>query len=102
MKFVTSVFSSEIQFGLSFNFDVPTLWNDLPNDVRHSPSLTSFRKQTQILHFFANLSLSSFFHFIAFTYTGFMTHELCLKNLFCCTIESTSVEIKRYKSLKLD
>ena len=35
-KYVPSVPSSLTQFGLRFTLDPPTLWNDLPNDVRHS------------------------------------------------------------------
>ena len=46
LKFVPSVFSSEKQFGLRFSFDAPTLWNDLPHDIRHSPSVAS---KTEIL-----------------------------------------------------
>ena len=32
-------------FGHSFAFDAPTLWNDLPDDVRSAPTLACFRKK---------------------------------------------------------
>ena len=31
-------------FSHSFAFDAPTLWNDLPDDVRSAPNLACFRK----------------------------------------------------------
>ena len=39
--------STQIQnhFGYSFAFDAPTLWNDLPDDVRSAPTLACFRKK---------------------------------------------------------
>ena len=42
-KFCPSVHKSVKQFGNSFAFDAPTVWNTLPG--RASPSLASFRKQ---------------------------------------------------------
>ena len=33
------------QFGNSFAFDAPTVWNALPDEICASPSLASFRKQ---------------------------------------------------------
>ena len=44
-KFYPSVHKSVKQFGNSFAFDAPTVWNALPDDIRASPSLASFRKQ---------------------------------------------------------
>ena len=32
-------------FGNSFAFDAPTVWNALPDEIHASPSLASFRKQ---------------------------------------------------------
>ena len=40
-----SVHKSAKQFGNSFAFDAPTVWNALPDEVHASPSLASFRKQ---------------------------------------------------------
>ena len=31
-------------FGHSFAFDAPTVWNDLPDEVRSLPTLACFRK----------------------------------------------------------
>ena len=44
-KFYPSVHKSVKQFGNSFAFDAPTVWNALPDEFRASPSLASFRKQ---------------------------------------------------------
>ena len=44
-KFHPSVHKSVKQFGNSFAFDAPSIWNALPDEVCASPSLASFRKQ---------------------------------------------------------
>ena len=44
-KFCPSVHKSVKQFGNSFAFDAPTVWKTLPDVIRASPSLASFRKQ---------------------------------------------------------
>ena len=44
-NFCPSVHKSVKQFGNSFAFDAPTVWNALPDEIRASPSLASFRKQ---------------------------------------------------------
>ena len=44
-KFCPFVHKSVKQFGNSFAFDAPTVWNALPDEIRASPSLASFRKQ---------------------------------------------------------
>ena len=31
--------------GHSFAFDAPTIWNDLPDEVRSAPTLACFRKR---------------------------------------------------------
>ena len=33
------------QFGLSFAYDAPKIWNELPDDVRSATSIASFRKK---------------------------------------------------------
>ena len=43
-KFYSSVHKSVKQFGNSFAFDAPTVWNALSDEICASPSLTSFRK----------------------------------------------------------
>ena len=40
-----SIYKSKKHFGLSFAYDAPIIWNDLPNDVRSAKFLTSFRKK---------------------------------------------------------
>ena len=44
-KFCPSVHKSVKQFGNSFAFDAPTMWNTLPDEIGVSPSLASFIKQ---------------------------------------------------------
>ena len=44
-KLYLSVHKSVKQFGNSFTFDTPTVWNALPDEFRASPSPASFRKQ---------------------------------------------------------
>ena len=44
-KFQPSIHKSVKQFGYSFAFDAPTVWNALPDEIHVSPSLASFRKQ---------------------------------------------------------
>ena len=39
LKFYPSVHKSVKQFGNSFAFDAPTVWNALPDEIRASPSL---------------------------------------------------------------
>ena len=41
----TSVFKSRMHFGLSFAYDTPMIWNDLPDEVRSANSLASFRSK---------------------------------------------------------
>ena len=44
-KFCPSVHKSVKQFGNSFAFDAPTVWNALPDEICAFPSLASFGKQ---------------------------------------------------------
>ena len=44
-----SIYKSKKQFGLSFAYDAPMIWNDLPDDVRSAKSLSSFRKKLKTL-----------------------------------------------------
>ena len=44
-KFQPSIHKSVKQFGHSFAFDAPTIWNALPDEIRASSSLASFRKR---------------------------------------------------------
>ena len=45
--FATSLYKSSKHFGLSFAYDAPKIWNDLPDDVRSATSLHSFRRKLQ-------------------------------------------------------
>ena len=45
LKFHPSVHKSIKQFDNSFAFDAPSIWKALPDEIRASPSLASFRKQ---------------------------------------------------------
>ena len=40
-----SVFKSRKHFGLSFAYDAPMIWNDLPDEVYSANSLASFRSK---------------------------------------------------------
>ena len=44
-KFYPSVHKSVKQFGNSFAFDGPTVLNALPDEIRASPYLASYKKQ---------------------------------------------------------
>ena len=43
--FATSIYKSSKHFGLSFAYEAPKIWNDLPDDVRLATSLHSFRRK---------------------------------------------------------
>ena len=49
--FATSVDKFSKHFGLSFAYDSPKIWNDLPDGVRSTTSLNSFRKKLKIYLF---------------------------------------------------
>ena len=49
--FATSIHKSSKHFGLSFTYDAPKIWNDLPDDVRSATSLHSFRRKLKIYIF---------------------------------------------------
>ena len=42
-KFKAKIHKSTKRFGFSFTFDAPTVWNSLPEDIRASPTIASFR-----------------------------------------------------------
>ena len=44
-KFQPTIHKSTKQFGFSFAFDAPTVWNSLPEDIHASPTTASFRKK---------------------------------------------------------
>ena len=44
-RFQPTIHKSTKQFGFSLAFDAPTLWNSLPEDIRASPTIATFRKK---------------------------------------------------------
>ena len=44
-KFQPTIQKSTKQFGFSFAFDAPNVWNSLPDDIRASPAIASVRKK---------------------------------------------------------
>ena len=42
-KFQPKIHKSTKQFGFNFTLDAPTVWNSLPEDIRASPTIASFR-----------------------------------------------------------
>ena len=44
-KFQPKIYKSTKQFGFSFAFDAPTVWNSLPEEIRASPTIASFRNK---------------------------------------------------------
>ena len=44
-NFQPTIHKSTKQFGFSFAFDAPTVWNSLPEGIRASPTIASFRKK---------------------------------------------------------
>ena len=44
-KFQPTIHKSTGQFGFSFDFDAPTVWNSLAKDIRASSTIASFRKK---------------------------------------------------------
>ena len=44
-KFQPTIRKSTKQLGFSFAFDAPTVWNSLPEEIRASPTIASFRKK---------------------------------------------------------
>ena len=44
-KFQPKIHKSTKQFGFSFAFDAPTIWNSFPEDIRASLTISSFRKK---------------------------------------------------------
>ena len=89
------------QFGFSFAFDAPTAWNLLPEDIRASPTIASFRKQLKTISVQRFILLSSFSLMaslwcrpisvpgFSILHTAFVLLQLRVHN---------SVEIKCYKS----
>ena len=59
-KFQLTIHKSTKQFGFSFAFDAPTVWNSLPEDIRASPTIASFRRSSKPMSTQRHILLSSF------------------------------------------
>ena len=44
-QFIQPVHKSSKQFGFSFAYDAPKVWNELPDDIHSVTSLLSFHKK---------------------------------------------------------
>ena len=44
-QYQPSIYKSTKQFGLSFAYDAPKIWNELPDNVSSATSIASFRKK---------------------------------------------------------
>ena len=67
-KFQRTIYKSTKQFGFSFAFDAPTVWNSLPEDIRASPTTASFRKKLKFYH--KCIGISSLAHFLLWLLRG--------------------------------
>ena len=56
--FVTSAYKSTKYFGLSFAYDVPKIWNELPDDVLSATPLHSFRKKLKPISLHKHIHLN--------------------------------------------
>ena len=59
-KFQPTIHKSTKQFGFSFAFDAPIVWNSLPQDFRASPTIASLRKKLKTYLYQRLICLSSF------------------------------------------
>ena len=100
-KFQPKIHKSTKQFGFSFAFDAPTVWNSLPEDIRASPTIASFRTKLKTY-----LYTKAYPPEVIFSY-GFSVVLTCFCpwtwNLYIAIVllhlkVHYSVEIKRYKS----
>ena len=59
-KFQLKIHKSTRQFGFSFAFNAPTVWNSLPEDIHASSTIASFRKKLKPISTQRHILLSSF------------------------------------------
>ena len=62
-QYQPSIYKSTKQFGLSFAYDVPKIWNELPDDVQSATTIAYFRKNLRRTYS-TKLILLSIFHLI--------------------------------------
>ena len=99
-KFQPTVHKSTEQFGFSFAFDAPTVWNSSPEDICASPTIASFRQK---LKTYLHKGISSLAHFpygffVVLTYFCPWTLNLHIAIVLLRLRVHYSVEIKRHKS----
>ena len=96
-KFCPSVRKSVKQFGNSFAFDAPTVWNTLPDEIRASASLGLLQKAAQNLPVHQSIPTLAWIIPLAFSVVldpfyapGYRNFDVCF--LFCCALESSCLE----------
>ena len=100
-KFQPKIHKSTKQFGFSFAFDAPTVWNLLPEDIRASPTIASFRKKLKTYLYakaYPPWLISSYGFSVVLTYFCPWTLNLHIAIVLLRLRVHYSVEIKRYKS----
>ena len=84
-KFQPTIHKSTRQFGFSFAFDALTVWNSLPEDIRASPIIASFRKKLKT-YLYAK-AISSLVHFLLWVLSGAdLFLSLDLEFQYCCCV----------------
>ena len=100
-KFQPTIHKSTKQFGFSFAFDAPTLWNSLPEDIRASPTIASFRKKLKTYLYakaYPTWLIFSYGFSVVLTYFCHWTLNLHIAIVLLCLRGHYLVKIKRYKS----
>ena len=83
-KFQPTIHKCTKQFGFNFAFDAPTVWNSLPEDIRASPTIASFRKKLKI-YLYAK-GISSLAHFLLWLLRGanlFLSQDFEFAYCYC-------------------
>ena len=100
-KFQLTIHKSTKQFGFSFAFDTPTVLNSLPEDIRASPTIASFKKKLKTYLYakaYPPLLIFSYGFSVVLTYFCPWTLNLDIAIVLLHLRVHCSVEIKHYKS----
>ena len=100
-KFHPTIHKCTKQFGFSFAFDPPTVWNSLPEEIRASPTIATFRKKLKTYLYakaYPPLLIFSYGFSVVLTYFCPWTLNLHIAIVLLRLRVHYSVEIKRYKS----
>ena len=100
-KFQPIIHKSTKQFGFSFAFGAPTVWNSLPKDIHVSPTIASFRKKLKTYlstEAYPPLLIFSCGFSVVPTYVCPWTLNLHIAIYLLCLRVHYSVGIKCYKS----